>query len=109
VKDKVRARVELSSGALSAALFANHVGGYRNEGVTPVQNVASFNTVDGHFAWNFKGDALLKDATLALDVSNLFDRNPPTFYYSSGSIVGFDPTTSNPLGRVVSVSLSKRW
>jgi iron complex outermembrane receptor protein len=109
VKDKVRARVELSSGPLSAALFANHVGGYRNEGVTPVQNVASFNTVDGHLAWNFKGDALLKDASLALDVSNLFDRNPPTFYYSSGSIVGFDPTTSNPLGRVLSVSLSKRW
>jgi iron complex outermembrane receptor protein len=109
VRDKMRARVELSSGALSAGLFANHVGGYRNEGVTPVQHVASFNTVDGHLAWNFKDDALLKDTTLAFDVSNLFDRSPPRYYYSSGSIIGFDPVVANPLGRVVSLSLSKRW
>jgi iron complex outermembrane receptor protein len=109
VRNKARARLELASGNLNAGLFFNHVGGYRNEGVTPVQKVASFNTVDTNLAWNFKGDALLKDATLALNVSNLFDRSPPTYYYSSGSIVGFDPTTSNPLGRVMSVSLNKRW
>lgn len=109
VRNKVRAQVGWSSGDLAASLFANHVGGYRNEGVQPVQNVASFNTVDGHFAWTLKDDPIMKDVTLALDVSNLFDRNPPTYYYSQGSIVGFDPTTANPLGRVISVSLSKRW
>jgi iron complex outermembrane receptor protein len=107
VRNKVRAQVGLSSGPVAVSLFANHVGGYRNEGVTPVQNVASFNTVDAHLAWNL--DDRLKGVTLALDVSNLFDRAPPTYYYSSGSIVGFDPVVSNPLGRVVSFSLSKRW
>jgi iron complex outermembrane receptor protein len=109
VRNKVRAQVGWSSGDLAASLFANHVGGYRNEGVQPVQNVASFNTIDGHLAWTLKDDPVMKDVTFALDVSNLFDRNPPTYYYSSGSIVGFDPTTANPLGRVISVSLSKRW
>jgi iron complex outermembrane receptor protein len=109
VRNKVRAQVGLSTGDFAASLFANHVGAYSNTGVTPSQDVASFNTVDGHFAWTLKGERLMNDVTLALDVSNLFDRNPPVVYYSSGSIVGFDPTVSNPLGRVISVSLSKRW
>ncbi|MGV7207564.1 TonB-dependent receptor plug domain-containing protein [Oxalobacteraceae bacterium A2-2] len=107
VRDKVRLQATVSSGNFSGGLFANHVGGYRNTGVTPVQQVASFNTVDGHFAWNFKEGAL-NNTTLALDVSNIFDRNPPV-YYTTGSIVGFDPLVANPLGRVISASLTKRW
>jgi iron complex outermembrane receptor protein len=108
IKNKVRGQVGLSSGPVAASVFLNHVGNYNNTGVTPVQKVASFNTVDLHLAWNFKGNPVLGDTTLALDVSNAFDRNPPVFY-TSGAILGFDPVAANPLGRVISASLNKRW
>jgi len=108
IKNKVRGQVGLASGPLAASVFLNHVGNYDNSGVTPVQKVASFNTVDLHLAWNFKDHALLKDTTLALDVSNLFDRDPPVLY-TGGTILGFDPVAANPLGRVISASLNKRW
>ncbi|WP_165391003.1 TonB-dependent receptor domain-containing protein [Pseudoduganella lutea] len=108
VRNKVRLQAGLVRGDFSAALFANHVGTFRNTGVSPVQRVSSFNTVDGHFAWNFKDRGILDNTTLAIDVTNLFDRDPPVFY-TGGSILGFDGNTANPLGRVVSVSLSKRW
>jgi len=64
--------------------------------------------VDTNFAWNFNDDGLLGNTTLALTVSNLFDRNPPVLY-TGGTILGFDGKTSNPLGRVISASLNKRW
>ena len=108
VRDKVRLQAGLVRGDFSAALFANHVGSYRNTGVTPVQRVSSFNTVDGHFAWKFPDGGVLGNTTLAIDVTNLFDRNPPVFY-TGGSILGFDGNTANPLGRVISASLTKRW
>ncbi|GGY14196.1 TonB-dependent receptor [Massilia dura] len=108
VRNKVRLQAGLVRGSFSASLFANHVGTFRNTGVTPVQRVSSFNTVDGHFAWNFKDRGMLDNTTLAIDVTNLFDRNPPVFY-TGGSILGFDGNTANPLGRVISASLTKRW
>jgi iron complex outermembrane receptor protein len=108
VRNKVRLSAGLNSGSFSANVFANHVGTFRNTGVTPVQRVASFNTVDTNFAWNFNDDGLLGNTTLALTVSNLFDRNPPVLY-TGGTILGFDGKTSNPLGRVISASLNKRW
>jgi iron complex outermembrane receptor protein len=108
VRDKVRAQVGLASGNFVANLFANHVGAYRNTGVAPVQRVSSFNTVDGHFAWTFKDNGWMGNTTLALDVSNLFDRAPPVFF-TAGSVLGFDASVANPLGRVISASLTKRW
>jgi iron complex outermembrane receptor protein len=108
VRNKIRGQLGLASGNFAGSVFLNHVGSFNNTGVTPVQKVASFNTVDSHFAWTFKDHPILKDTTLAIDVSNIFDRNPPVFY-TAGAILGFDPNTANPLGRVISASLSKRW
>lgn len=108
IKNKVRGQVGLVSGPVAASVFLNHVGSYDNSGATPVQKVPSFNTVDLHLAWNFKGQPVLGDTTLAIDVSNVFDRDPPVLF-TGGTIPGFDPVAANPLGRVISASLNKRW
>jgi iron complex outermembrane receptor protein len=108
VQNKVRGQVGLGAGNFTGSVAINHVGSFNNTGVTPVQKVSSFNTVDSHLAWAFKDSGFLKDTTLAIDVSNIFDRNPPVFY-TAGAVLGFDGNTANPLGRVISASLSKRW
>jgi iron complex outermembrane receptor protein len=53
----------------------------------------------------------MKDTTLALNVNNLFDHRPPfvDIAQSSNGGGGFDPTLTNPVGRLVSLSLNKHF
>ncbi|WP_336605050.1 hypothetical protein [Phenylobacterium aquaticum] len=45
--------------------------------------------------------------SVALNVQNLADTAPP--FYDSPQGVGFDAANADPLGRYVSVQLTKRW
>jgi len=53
-------------------------------------------------------DGFLRDLDLSVSVQNLFDRNPP-FYVNSALTYGYDAEQANPLGRVVSLSIRKKW
>ncbi len=52
-----------------------------------------------------QGGGALSGLSIGVDASNLFDRKPP-FVNIQG---GFDPGQANALGRVLAVSLSKRF
>ena len=106
--------------AISASIFANYVGGYRNwsgSTIDPVQiangaptgaggdKVASNTTIDTHVAWRFSKGGMLGDSEIYLDVQNLFDRDPP-FYNGSP---GYDSYGASPLGRIVSVGLRAKF
>ena len=54
---------------------------------------------------------MLKDTTVALGVINLFNRAPPfvNIAQSSNGGGGFDPTLVSPVGRIVSLSLDKKF
>ena len=54
---------------------------------------------------------LLKDATLSFGATNLTDKKPPFVNLAQSNNGGgaYDPTMASPLGRVVSVSLDKRF
>lgn len=45
--------------------------------------------------------------SLALNVQNLFDQDPP--FHDSPLGIGYDPANADPLGRVVSLQLTRRW
>jgi iron complex outermembrane receptor protein len=53
----------------------------------------------------------LGGTTVSLGVVNLFDRRPPfvNIAQSSNGGGGFDPTLTNPIGRIVSLSLDKTF
>jgi len=111
---KARASVAWKSGPWDASLYVNHVNSYDNNLANPVQKVGAYTTTDVRvaFALDSLGKAaMLKDATLALGVSNLFDKAPPfvNIAQSANGGGGFDPTQTNPIGRVVSLSLDKRF
>ena len=50
---------------------------------------------------------LTESLDLALSVRNLFDAEPP--FYDAPQGIGYDPANADPLGRVISLQLTKRW
>lgn len=114
MKFKARANASWNIGAVNAMVFVNHVNAYDNNLATPTQRVRSHNTVDARVALALEDLApldLFKDTTLAIGATNLFDRKPPfvNVAQSPNGGGGYDPTLVNPVGRVVSISLDKRF
>jgi iron complex outermembrane receptor protein len=111
---KMRARADWTRGAIRLYGVANHVGEYTNDLVTPFQNVDAWTSIDAGIAvtpGEETASFLEGGFTVSFDVRNLFDEEPP--YVNLAPNVngsgGFDATASNPIGRVMSVSLRKKW
>lgn len=68
--------------------------------------VKAWTTVDLNLRYQPQGGRLA-GTTLALNVQNLFDRDPP--FYDNPVEIGYDPANANVLGRVVTVQLTRRW
>ncbi len=95
--------------AFRAVAFVNYVDGYTNTTVTPNQAIDSYMTLDLQMSYDFGvgGDGPLRDGVrLALDIQNALDEEPPFVDAATG---GYDPQNASPIGRVIAVSLSKRW
>jgi len=74
---------------------------YDNTTVTPIQRVHSNFTVDTHIGYDLGGSGVLRNASVALDVTNLFNRNPP-FVNTAG---GYDPNLASAIGRTILFSI----
>jgi iron complex outermembrane receptor protein len=116
VSTRARATFGWRQGGLAANLFANYTGGYTNNapitvaGVAqPVSQVPSWTTVDMSLSYDWGKAAsmsMLNNVRLSLSAQNLLDREPPRVL-SSASTFAFDSQNANPLGRVVTVSVTK--
>lgn len=114
MKFKSRFMANWAYGAFQTNLTFAYINGYKNNLANPVQNVASIVTTDLRVAYAFETDGpmgLLKDATVAIGAINLFNKKPPfvNVAQSPNGGGGFDPTLTSPVGRVVSISLDKRF
>jgi len=88
--------------------WVNHSASYKNKLVQPEQSVSSYTTVDLGLQVQF-GDRERKFAgdgdSLALYVTNIFDRAPPFVDYPGG----YDGANADPIGRRLAIQLTKRW
>jgi iron complex outermembrane receptor protein len=113
IRFKTRLSANWSQGQWYANTYVNYARSYTNNLATPQQRVGSNTTVDLRVAYELGEGAgsWLQGTTLALNVTNLFDRDPPfvNIAQSNNGGGGFDPTASNPIGRIVSLSLNKRF
>lgn len=102
---RFRSRADLGWGRneLDIVAFVNYIGDYRQTGVTPVRRIDDFMTLDLHVGYDL--DALVTGLSLALDIQNVADKEPP-FVNISG---GYDPQTASPIGRVFALSVRKSW
>lgn len=111
-----RASLQWHSGGIEAGTFLNYVNSYRNSTRSPSETIGGYATVDIHLGYMFpdNGPVGTEGLTIGFDVANLFDRDPPfanlPVSAPPGSYGGgFDSTASNPIGRVVSLSLTKKF
>ncbi|MCY1672994.1 TonB-dependent receptor [Novosphingobium sp. SL115] len=115
LKFKARASVTWDHGPISARLLATHVGGYFNNLTTGGQNIASYTPVDFTLTARI-GDQQAsgffdKGVTLAFEVRNVFDVDPPyvNLAPSGNGSGGYDASASDPIGRLFAVSVRKSF
>lgn len=90
-------------GPVTTTASVTHVGDFKTDAGPRVK---SWTTADLNVRYAFKRGRLA-GTRLALNVQNLFDKDPP-FYETSGGL-GFDATAASALGRVVTLQLTKTW
>jgi iron complex outermembrane receptor protein len=104
----LRARLALSwqSGGWAVHGYLNHIDGYRNTAITPNVAVDDYRTVDATILYNFADEGALGGASLALSGQNILDETPPIVL---NGISSWDNHNVSPLGRFISLTLTKRW
>ncbi|MDB5581660.1 MAG: TonB-dependent receptor [Bradyrhizobium sp.] len=117
VGNPARLRARLSQTAtyanLSGTLTGNITNGYSDTSSPLLNSIPAYLTVDAVLSYVLPEGigGLLRKTRLSISASNLFDRHPP--YINSGSIfftgVHYDSANANPMGRYVTLSLTKAW
>jgi iron complex outermembrane receptor protein len=108
---KARANVTWRLGGFTGALFVNHFAPYDNNLVSPIQEVDAKTTLDLNLFYNFSGGSFAEGLSLGLDALNILDEDPPyvNIAQSPNGGGGFDATLNNPVGRIVGLTLRKKW
>lgn len=109
---KSRLSATWNAGPWYANAYLNYTNAYTNNLATPAQQVSSNTTLDLRLSYQIDDKIYgVGGTTVALGVVNLFNRRPPfvNVAQSSNGGGGFDPTLTNPIGRIVSLSLNKSF
>jgi outer membrane receptor protein involved in Fe transport len=98
-------------GGFSASTFVNYTDGVT--GTLDGRKVASFTTLDAVARYNTgTRDDAWSDVDVALSAQNLLDRHPPLYSVPeslSSYVPAYDSNNYSPIGRFVSLSVSKHW
>jgi iron complex outermembrane recepter protein len=111
-----RAYLGFDRGDISGQLNLNYVDDYKDSYAAVPTRVGSWTTLDASISYTFPEDvpAALNGVRLAVSVQNLLDRDPPSVGITANGAgindpIGFDPSNADPLGRYVTLQLSKVW
>jgi iron complex outermembrane receptor protein len=98
-------------GSWSLAASVNYTKRYLNNTVDPAEVVDAYTTVDAQVSF---APVSLWDGSFRISLSaiNLLDEQPPkvnTPLFPGGVQFGFDAANASPIGRLLTLQLSKRW
>jgi iron complex outermembrane receptor protein len=99
-----RALVGWDRAGVETQLAINYTNSYLNDLSLLVPTVDSYTTVDLDVGYRFD-EGFLRDSRIAVNVRNLFDEEPSRVDRASA----YDPSKASAVGRVISLSVSKRW
>jgi iron complex outermembrane recepter protein len=120
-KWRARYYIGWNYGDFSGTLTYNYVNPYNNTLVTPNQRVDETTTTDLYVSYSVPSqNPWTRDLKLAVNVTNLFDEDPPHVFGNGTGVLGtgntsnfagagFDPTRAYILGRLISVSIDKKF
>jgi iron complex outermembrane receptor protein len=104
---RARAALNWRIGGLSANLYYNYTDDYRNTAVTPNVQVDSYHTIDLALIYDFgDGPGVWDGFSVALSGQDITDEDPPVVL---NGVVSWDNQVVSPLGRFISLSVTKRW
>ena len=108
---KARGSLTWGRGGILGAVFVNYLESYDNNLVSPLESVDAKTTIDLNLSYAFQGGGFTEGLRVALDAVNLFDTDPPfvNIAQSPNGGGGFDPTLNNPVGRIIGLTLTKKW
>jgi outer membrane receptor protein involved in Fe transport len=93
-----------------AFLAGNYTDSYLDDTQAVPRRVPAYITVDGGLSFTFTRSGALHGLRAALTATNIFDRDPPRFEgVPNYGILNYDPVNASPLGRMVTISVSKAF
>jgi outer membrane receptor protein involved in Fe transport len=100
---------KLNSWALTGTV--NYLPGETNNQVTPVQKVGSWTTADVSLRYAPVLPGVFSGIHFSVAVVNAFNRDPPYVQLATAVTPGlnYDSSNTNPMGRFVSLQMSKEW
>ena len=113
LRRRLRGQISFSTGGFVSNAFVHYRNSYVDNRFPPFVDIGSYTTIDANVGYVFaESSGLLSGTTLSLNVINLLDEDPPATRIRPTTGVydlGFDPANASPLGRLVSLELSKLW
>jgi len=114
---KGRAAAVFTGGPVTASAAINYVNSYRNSLFAPSEPIGSWTTGDVYLSYRTSDTAPLpmRKWTVALSVTNVTDARPPrvqipvSFVLPGESVIPYDPANASPVGRVIALTVNKRW
>ena len=104
VRFRGRATAAATRGALNGQLALNYVGAYQSP-LGP--RIDAQLTADAQVRISGQDQGRFAGLSARLSVRNLFDAKPP--FYDSPANVAYDPANADPIGRFVTLQLTKAW
>jgi outer membrane receptor protein involved in Fe transport len=109
---RLRARWEgdWQRGPFELSTAVNFSNAYKNPFVVPPARIASFTTVDVSGGFKLPAGSPLRGTAIRVSAINLFNQKPP--FAEGGTNVAnvhYDVGNASPVGRLVSVQLTKTW
>lgn len=106
---KGRGEIGYSVGGLSLTGNITFIGPVRDRRAALPVRVDGMTPVDLTFRYKIGGDGPFGGLDLILSAQNLFNEDPGRIAATLLSDVPYDSTNYTPLGRVVSISVTKKW
>jgi iron complex outermembrane recepter protein len=111
---RLRGNVGWQWGPLTTFAFINFANSYTNDQTTPSQSVGAYTTLDLDINYDLGSswdNLVTHGLDLTLHINNLFDKDPPYVNIPVGANGGggFDAQVGNPIGRLISLGIAKRF
>lgn len=107
---RARGSVNWETPAVQLSVSLNYLDDTLDNRFPVTEQIGSFTTFDlsGSFRTD-KEKGLLRDLELRLSVQNLLDERPDLIRTSDPTYAPYDSTNHSPIGRFVSISVTKQW
>ena len=110
---RLRAHAGFRSGGWSANAFVHYRSSYTDNRFLPFVSIDEYITADATVGYSFgETSGALSNVTIAFGAINVLDEEPPPTRVRPTTGVfdlGFDPANASPVGRMLTLDLTKRW